>query len=202
MILTALAIASTWHRFFVSGRDGDGPPNVTFQLAYRGAGYVVSVFEDDQPNPPRLIASKQFPDTIRWKSLTGKSNPANDYWESPNGQDHKVFPHLLLVGRGEQKGRPVSRIWDMDDERARTPRVLFAGFKIDTTYLEGSIHSEHRQSSILYEYAKSEWIGRSQWPKGARPGAWLARTVQFNSAERTFHAKKWRLKKWRGPKVK
>ncbi len=65
MVLSlALHVANGWSNLYLSGWNGNGPPNITFELSSRRDGmdgYRISVFEINQGSPAVRLSLEAFP---------------------------------------------------------------------------------------------------------------------------------------------
>jgi hypothetical protein len=191
-----------WHALDVESRDGGGPPNVLFQLCWpadRSQGYQVSLFyvdwyEEEQhvKLPLKLFITKRLTGDIRFKSLEAHANPSNDIWDDKDGT-HKIFPHVLFVGQGTERHRPVTLIWDIEFiGKPRTELVQIAKvFDGDVTYLDGPIHGRKDKNSLLVEHARASWLPKNKRPHWAGPNQRIKRTWTFNEDDYTFNHGDW-----------
>lgn len=195
--LALLLVASdhgSWRSLYAHGRDGNGPPNITFQLASRTDGkadYRVGVFEMDQGSGAVPITSKAFPDRVRFNRLSVHRNPVNDMWEE-KGRFHKQFPRLLFAGRGQAQGRPVTYVWRLQETQTRTPVRLLRVFEGDARWPDQAEHGRKVRADILIERAEASWLPLADRPGWARGSTRLARIWTFNRDTERFTSGPWR----------
>ena len=208
LILSQVGSGTRWHSLYAEGREGTGPPNVKFQLSWKvdgKPGYLISTYDDSAQPPPgvtrkwTLDTTKSWPEAIRFRKLSVYENPCNDMWAVGDGY-RKQFPHLLFVGEGIRKDRPVTVVWELSDEMSRVPRRVLTLFRTDASHLDMPSHGSHEMGSIILEWAQVGWLPASERPKGLRMSSVVTRTWSFHSspdfppdASRTITATRWRL---------
>jgi hypothetical protein len=180
-----------WRSLYAQGRDGTGPPNITLQVstpARGGRGFRLSLFEDDPPHT--LIWSKEYPEDIQFTKLEVHANPINDIWEEG---DHSVkqFPHLLFVGHGMERGRPVTLVWEPGEEGARAASLVLKVFRADASALDGLEHGKKGPGGILIERAIAGRLPAKERPKWAKRDARLKRVWTYQPLHR-FVAGPWK----------
>lgn len=188
---TELGSGRVWHTLYASGRDGDGPPNVTLQLAWPAdgsAGFQASVFEDGQRST--LVSTARWKEDIRFRTLEVHHYPSNDYWEE-GGQTYKRFPKLLFVGHGTERGKPVTLVWKLSDEIHRRPQLLLKTFNADASRLDQPFHGSKRPGGFLVERAHAEWVPKAQRPSGVHSSDRLRRIWTYDAAS-GFKASSWK----------
>lgn len=193
-----------WFVRAVTVREGDGPPNISFQVAWRpdGSAYAVSSYEYD--NHPELIYSFHFKGTpTRFTNLRAYDVQANDLW-TEKGQLHKQFPTNVFVGKAVEDTRPVTYAWvcwEKDDKGDMfKPRQVLKIFGSDTRHLDGLEHGQPGEGDYLVEHAKASWIAKGDWPAQANSGSDLSRKWKWAFAPNRqgfpkFVSERWKLER-------
>ncbi len=170
-LLCSLQLGSgvRWNSLY-SGRerDGSGPPNIIFQVSTRqsgASGYRISIYEDD---PKALVAVKDFPDSVRFRSLETHYETLNDFYPGKDRVFVKVFPKVWFVGHGLVRGKPMTYVWDPGNENGRTPNLVLRVFDGDVRQLDDPGREHKRRTRYVIERAVVRWLPLSTRPPWAR----------------------------------
>lgn len=193
--------AGWWNTRQVTVREGSGPPNITFEVAWKpnGSQYAISTFSCDSPSA-LLYTFKFKGKPTRFTGLRAYDVVPNDYY-SEGGHMVKQFPSNVFVGKAIEAGRPTTYIWAAyekgDDGSEYKPVQLLEAYGTDTRHLGGLVHGEKGVGDYLIEHAKADWISRSQWPKGATTRSRIQRKwrwVVYQHSPR-FVSGRWQIEK-------
>jgi hypothetical protein len=177
-----------WSAWYVTVRNGDGPPNVTFEVACKANGslYAITTLEDSYPKRELLYTFRFKGKPTRFTAMEAREVMLNDGW-TENGQDYKQFSSYVFVGKAVEAGRPVTYVWAAwekgYDGSEYKPVQLLKVFGTDTSHLDGLAHEDKGEGDYLIERARAGWIPRGQWPKGVKRETDLNRKWRYLAGE-------------------